>query len=95
MLSVEKPALEPILERLEHRRPVHAGGFHPDPRDREASQPLAKLREPAESRLEGTGLTLPTTAILARHAHGADHAVAMHVKTSAPLDHNIHPVASF
>ena len=48
VVRVQEPALEPLLERLEHRLPVHAGGLHPDERDAGLRQPGGELGEPCE-----------------------------------------------
>ena len=51
VLSIQQPALEAILKHLEHRLPIHAGGLHPDQRDRERRQPLRQLQEPRQPSL--------------------------------------------
>ena len=95
VVRVEQPALEPILERLEHRLPIHAGGLHPDQRHTGLGQPAGELREPGERRLERLRLLVPLATTAARHADGRHDVVAMHVKTRAPLYDHIHSSAPF
>ena len=95
VVRVQKPALEPILERLEHRLPIHAGGLHPDQTHASLRQPQSEFREPGERRLERLGLLLPLATTAARHPDGRDHVVAMHVESRAPLHDHIHCAAPF
>ena len=46
MASVVEPALELVLEQVEHRPPVDAGGLHPDHRHRVAAQPVRQREQP-------------------------------------------------
>jgi hypothetical protein len=84
-MRVEQPALEPLLERLEHRLPVHTCGLHPDQRHPGLRQPAGELSEPRERRPERLGLLIPLAATGARHAGGRHHVVAMHIKPGASL----------
>ena len=93
VVRVEQPALKAILERLEDRLPIHAGGLHPDERDLELGQPLPERRAAAERRRKRPCLLIPAAATAARNAHGRDHVVAVHVKPRAPLHHHIHASA--
>ena len=95
VVRVQKPALEPVLERLEDGLPVHAGGFHPNQRHTGLGQPQRQLRQPAERRLERLGLLIKPAATAARHADGRHDIVAMHVESGAPLYHHIHSSAPF
>ena len=95
MVCVQQPALEPILERLEHRPPVHARGLHPDQRHPGLCQPRRELGEPRECRLERSGLLIPSAPTLTRHAGARHNVVAMHVESGAPLYHHIHSSAPF
>jgi hypothetical protein len=89
-MRVQKPALEPILERLEHRLPIDTGRLHPDERHARLGQPGGELGEPAERRPERSRLLIPPATTTARHADGRHDIVAMHVKPRAPLHHHIH-----
>jgi hypothetical protein len=85
VMRVQKPALEPLLERLEHRLPVHTSGLHPEKRDAGLAKPRGELPEPRECRVERLGLLIPLAATGARHAGGRHHVVAMHIKPGASL----------
>jgi len=95
VVRIHKPALEALLERLEHRLPVHARGLHPDQRHPELSQPRTELGKPTERRLESPGLLLEATTTDARHAGGRHDLVAVHIHTGAPVYHHIHRSAPF
>ena len=95
VVRVEQPALEAVLEGLEHGLPIHAGGFHPDERHPGLSQPQRQLREPAKRCLERLGLLIEPAATGTRHADGRHDIVAMHVESRAPLYHHIHSSAPF
>ena len=95
VMRVQKPALKPILERLEHGLPVHARGLHPNERHARLGQPRSELREPAERRAERFGLLIPAATTRARNTHGRHDIVAMHIETRAPLHHHIHSPAPF
>ena len=92
VLSVQEPALEPILQYAEHRLPVHAGRLHPHQRHRERRQPLAQLGQSPDRRAERPRAQLEAAAILARDPDRRHDVVTVHIKTSAPLDHFIHPL---
>jgi alkylhydroperoxidase family enzyme len=89
VVRVEQPALEPILQRLEHGLPVHAGGLHPDERHPCLGQPRRELSEPRERRAERPGLLVEAATTRARDANGRHDVVAMHIQTRAPLHHHI------
>jgi hypothetical protein len=91
VLRVEQPALKALLERLEHRLPVHARRFHPNQRHTEPGEPLAQGSEPRERRGERLRVLRPSATISPRDTDRRDDIVAMHVKTRAPLDYHIHP----
>src|SRR5437588_7227248 len=95
VVRVEQPALEAVLERLEHRLPIHAGGLHPNEHHTGVRQPAGKLREPGQRRLERLRLLVPLTTTAARHADGRHDVVAMDVKTRAPLYDHFHSTAPF
>jgi hypothetical protein len=96
VLGVDQPALEPPLEHREHGLPVDTGCLHPDQGDAEALQPVAQLLELGDRGAEGVCLLRAPTAALARarHAHGGNDAVAVHIKTRAALDGQIHQSTS-
>ena len=64
VVRVQQPALETLLERLEHRLPIHAGRLHPDQRHTGVGQPPSELREPGERRLERLRLLVPLSTTL-------------------------------
>jgi hypothetical protein len=94
-MRVEQPALKPILQRLEDRLPVHAGGLHPDQRHARLRQPCGEVRQSGERRLERLGLLVPLPTTAARHPDSRDHVVTVHVETRAPFHHHVHLAAPF
>jgi hypothetical protein len=90
MLGIEQPALKALLERLEDRLPVHAGGLHPDQRHRGLGEPVSKLRQPGERGAECSRLLIDTPSAAAGDADRRDHVVPVHIKPRAPLHHHIH-----
>jgi hypothetical protein len=95
VMRVQQPALEALLERLEDRLPIHAGGLHPDERHTGFGQPSGELGEPAERGAERPCLLIPPSTAGARNADGRHDVVAMHIETRAPLHHHIHSPAPF
>ena len=67
MSSIEKLALELVLEQVEHGPPVHAGGLHPDDGDRVAAQPVGERVKPRGGRAE-LAVFLPAAAVAVRDA---------------------------
>src|SRR5436190_15448114 len=76
---------------------VDAGRLHPDQRDGEALEPVAQLLELGDRGAERARLLRAPTATLAlaRHAHGGNDAVAVHIKARAALDDHVHQTTSF
>ena len=95
MVRVQKPALEPVLERLEHGLPVHPGGLHPDQRHTRLCQPRGEFGKPSQRGLERLRLLFESATPLTRHAGGRHHVVTMHIQPGAPLYHHIHSSAPF
>src|SRR5262249_18008389 len=82
---------------IEDGLPVDAGRLHADQGHAEASQPVGERFELADRGAEAARLLLaPAPALAAaRHAHGRDDAVAVHIKPRAALNDDIHQVPPF
>jgi hypothetical protein len=80
-LSVVGGPVEALLERLEHRLPIHAGRLHPNQRHPRLGKPAGKLREPGQRRLERLRLLVPLSITAARYT---DVATTLSRCTSRP-----------
>jgi hypothetical protein len=88
-MCVQQPALDALLERLEDRLPIHAGGLHPGQRHTGFGQPSGELGEPAERGTERSCLLIPPSTAGARNADGRHDVVAMDIETRAALHRHI------
>src|SRR6266511_4218566 len=97
MLRVQEPALKAPLEHVEDRLPVDAGRLHSDQRYAEVRQPVGERLELADRGAEAARpLLAPAPALArARHPHGRNDAVAVHVQPRAALDDDVHHVPPF
>jgi hypothetical protein len=87
VLRIEQPALDAVLERVEHRLPVHARRFHPDECYAEFFEPITELDQVARDRGERLRLLAATLAI--RNANRRNDRFAVYVESGAPLDNLI------
>jgi hypothetical protein len=90
VVRVEKPALKPILERLECRLPIHAGRLHPNQGHARLGQPPSELPQPTERRPERPDLLIKAATTSARDADGRHDIVTMHIKPCTSINHHIH-----
>jgi hypothetical protein len=91
VLSIQKPALEALLEDVEARLPIDPGRLHPDQGHVEAGKPVAERRQLRDRRAESARLPFALPPALSRYPHGRHHAVAVHIEARAPLNQDIHP----
>ena len=86
---VVEPALELVLQQIEHRPPVHAGGLHPDHGHRETSQPVRERNQSGGGGRE-LGHLLAAAAVIVRDAHAHCDLRLVDVEHRAALDQTIH-----
>ena len=89
MASVVEPALELVLQQIEHRPPVDAGGLHPDDGHRPAAQPVSQREQPRAGGGELPDL-LAAAAGIVRDTDARGDLRLVDVEHRATLDQTIH-----
>ena len=88
MASIDEHRLEAVLEHRPARLPIHAGGFHRDPRDVERFQPIPERKQIVNGGLELGDMLLKFAAVPDPHARG--HARLVHVQRARAINDPVH-----